>query len=251
MVRVGDTVRRPAGPHTPAVDALLAHLHAVGFAGAPRPLGRDERGRQVLEFVPGTCPYPADPGGVLASDAGLARVARLIREFHDAVGGFVPPPDAVWDPLWGDRGAEIVAHHDLAAWNLVVDDGQRGDGRWVFVDWDGAAPATRLWDLAWAVNSFAPMAEAWDGGDVPPERAARRLRVFADAYRLDGEDDRRALAALLPVRTGAMREVLREGARTGAQPWARLDAEGHGDAWARMTDRLEEGRERWLAALLG
>jgi hypothetical protein len=204
----------------------------------------------VLEFLPGGCPYPADPGGVLASDAGLARVARLIRGFHDAVAGFVPPAGAVWDRLWGDRGTEIIAHHDLAAWNLVVD-GEGTVGRWAFVDWDGAAPATRLWDLAWAANSFAPLAEAWDGGTVPPERAARRLRLLADAYGLDGEDDRRALAALLPVRTGAMRDLLREGARTGVLPWARLDAEGHGDAWAGMTDRLESERARWLAALLG
>ncbi|MGH3171034.1 MAG: hypothetical protein ACRDN0_34865 [Trebonia sp.] len=54
VVRVGDTVRRPAGPWTPAVHALLAHLHAVGFAGAPRPLGIDEHDREILTFVPGT-----------------------------------------------------------------------------------------------------------------------------------------------------------------------------------------------------
>ena len=50
---VGDTVRRPAGPWTDSVDALLEHLWAAGFTGAPRPFGRDERGRQVLECVPG------------------------------------------------------------------------------------------------------------------------------------------------------------------------------------------------------
>ena len=48
MVRVGDTVRRPAGPWTPAVDALLRHLEDVGFPGAPRALGRD---RHVLPGV--------------------------------------------------------------------------------------------------------------------------------------------------------------------------------------------------------
>ena len=37
-VRVGDTVRRSAGPWTPAVHALLAHLADKGFTGAPRPL---------------------------------------------------------------------------------------------------------------------------------------------------------------------------------------------------------------------
>jgi hypothetical protein len=48
VVRVGDTVRRPAGPWTPAVHALLTHLHNVGFSAGPRPLGVEELGREVL-----------------------------------------------------------------------------------------------------------------------------------------------------------------------------------------------------------
>src|SRR3979490_123534 len=56
VVRVGAPVRRPAGPWTPAVHALLTHLHEAGFRGAPRPLGIDDRGREILTFVPG-------PGG--------------------------------------------------------------------------------------------------------------------------------------------------------------------------------------------
>src|SRR5437879_2964164 len=42
VVRVGATMRRPVGPWTPAVHALLNHLHAVGFDGAPRVLGLDD-----------------------------------------------------------------------------------------------------------------------------------------------------------------------------------------------------------------
>jgi hypothetical protein len=45
VVRVGGTVRRPTGPHSPFVHELLAHLEAVGFAGAPRLLGVDDQGR--------------------------------------------------------------------------------------------------------------------------------------------------------------------------------------------------------------
>ncbi len=36
VVRVGDTVRRTAGPWTPAVHALLRHLRAAGFTQIPR-----------------------------------------------------------------------------------------------------------------------------------------------------------------------------------------------------------------------
>jgi len=41
VVRVGDTVRRPAGPHTEAIFALLQHLHDAGFDHVQRPLGND------------------------------------------------------------------------------------------------------------------------------------------------------------------------------------------------------------------
>ncbi len=46
--RVGNSVRRRTGQHTPAVHALLRHLHAVGFTRAPEVLGIDEQGREVL-----------------------------------------------------------------------------------------------------------------------------------------------------------------------------------------------------------
>src|SRR5882757_4970271 len=52
-VRVGSTVRRPTGPWTPAVHGLLNHLAAAGLAGVPRVLGFDDRGREILDFLPG------------------------------------------------------------------------------------------------------------------------------------------------------------------------------------------------------
>ena len=95
VVRVGDTVRRPAGPWTPGVHALLAHLHAAGFNGAPKPLGIDERGREILTFVPGSIAWPGS-FHLLDDDGQLRRAVRLIRDFHDVVAGFVPPPGTRW-----------------------------------------------------------------------------------------------------------------------------------------------------------
>src|SRR5262245_48354779 len=90
VVRVGDTVRRPVGPWTDSVDALLAHLRQVGFTGAPRPHGRDEQGRQVLEYVPGElCDHTGN-----FSLAELGEIGRMLRDLHDAAASFVPPPGA-------------------------------------------------------------------------------------------------------------------------------------------------------------
>src|SRR5205814_3427448 len=59
VVRIGATVRRPTGPWTPAVHALLGHLADVGFDGAPRVLGFDDAGREILEYIEGEVPWQA------------------------------------------------------------------------------------------------------------------------------------------------------------------------------------------------
>jgi hypothetical protein len=41
-VRVGGAVHRPVRPWTPAVHAVLRHLAAAGYDGAPRVLGVDD-----------------------------------------------------------------------------------------------------------------------------------------------------------------------------------------------------------------
>jgi Ser/Thr protein kinase RdoA (MazF antagonist) len=241
VVRVGDTVRRPAGPWTPAVHALLAHLHGVGFRATPRPLGIDEQGREVLTFVPGTTVWP-DRFALMEGPESVRRVARLIREFHDAVQSFTPPPDARWQVLIPPDTCDIIAHHDLAPWNLVASE----DG-WVFIDWDAAAPGSRLWDLAYACQSFIPLSAdpAWQRTD-----AAARLSIFADAYGLD-EDQRRKLVPLLGRRTRSMHDFLRAQATADNQPWTTLWRQGHGDAWGSNTEYIEDRLDLWAQALLG
>lgn len=232
VVRVGDTVRKPATSATPAVTALLRHLADRGFAGAPRAFGLDERGRQVLEFVPG-----ATVAGPMSLDE-LGRVGRLIRELHDAAADFVPPGDAHWDVVIPPDRVELVCHHDLAPWNLVVD----GD-RWVFIDWDGAGPGSRLWDLAYAAHGFVGMAAGND-----PMIDGPRLRALADGYDLD-DRQRHDLPELIGAHTRGMFDLLLAGARTGAQPWARLHAEGHADHWGPAADYIERHVGIWRTAL--
>ena len=236
LVRVGSTVRRPAGPWSPSVHHFLLHLESVGFEGAPRSLGFDERGRPVLEFVAGEVRPPGSPAD---TEAGLRRVGRLLLELHDASAGYAPLPDAQWNTVIAPDREDLVVHHDAAPWNLVV-----GPDRWVLIDWDTAAPGSRLWDLSYAAHGFVPLAPGVGAAD-----AGRRLRALVDGYGLD-EQDRRELVALLHRRVLSMVDLLRAGAEDRVEPWATLWAGGHGDLWQRDADHVARHEQALLAALV-
>ena len=152
------------GPNSPFVHDLLRYLQIVGFDGAPRLLGVDERGREVLSFVEGEVPH--DHGEYRPSEARLARVAAMIRRFHDTTAGSDLAADA-----------EIVAHNELGPHNTVF----AGDEPVAFIDWDDAAPGTRLFDLSNAIWSFANVGE----GGGPVGQQARLIRLMCDAYGWD------------------------------------------------------------------
>src|SRR5215813_12167212 len=86
-VRFGDTVRRPTGPWTPAVHALLDHL-AGRLPCVPRVLGFDEAGREILEYLPGDV---IDLDNEILTPGRIVSLVRWTRNFHAAVDGFTHP----------------------------------------------------------------------------------------------------------------------------------------------------------------
>src|SRR6201991_1804760 len=88
VVRVGQTVRRPATPHRAATHALLTHLAAVGFDGAPRLLGADAS-TDTLSYIEGQ-PATAPLAEETLTDAALIGIAGLLRRYHQAVASFSP-----------------------------------------------------------------------------------------------------------------------------------------------------------------
>ena len=240
VVRVGDTVRRQAGEWTPSVHALLRYLASVSYP-APHPLGIDEEGREVLSFIPGD---PAHPNhlDVLESEAAMRRAGRLIAGYHRAQAGFVPPQDAIWrsegrDPTGSD---EVLAHNDLAPWNLIV-----GPGDWVFIDWDLVAPGRRLWDLAWAVHSFAGL---WPGSATSDDQVIRRIAAFCDGAEVE-PTDRPHLLDIVVERTREHADMLRDKSDAGDAAFVRLVENGHAEAWESGSRHVEANRDRWAAGL--
>jgi len=233
VVRIGDSVRKAWTENAPAVHGYLTALRSEGV-DALRPLGRDDTGRQTLEYVPGRLAIDELP---LDSDA-LRRVGRMVRAIHDASERIALPDAGSWDTLLPSPGApDLVCHNDLAPWNLVIGD------RWVFIDWDGAGPSTRIWDLAYSAQSFCSLVDG-----TPVAETAARLRHFVDGYGADA-----TLRAQLPTamaqRTAAMHELLRTSAESGREPWATMFAEGHGTFWRDTAAYVAGHRAAWADAL--
>src|SRR5262249_50614643 len=76
VVRVGDTVRRPQNANSDYVHELLLHLERCGFDGAPRYLGVDDRGREILTFIEGFAP---PHNGFRLTEEAVRAGARLVR----------------------------------------------------------------------------------------------------------------------------------------------------------------------------
>ncbi|MER5494456.1 aminoglycoside phosphotransferase family protein [Streptomyces sp. NPDC002490] len=243
VVRVGDTVRRPTGPWTPTVHALLAHLAAVGFTGAPEAHGLDGQGREVLDFVPGEvgAPPPAGRHG----DARLVAAGRLLRAFHDATTGYRAPAGAHW--YFAPRApAEVMCHGDVAPYNTVFRQGLPV----ALIDFDTAHPGPRIWDVAYAAYRFAPLTVAPEEGAVSTAEQARRLRLFADAYGL-AEEDRTALVDTAIARLEHLVAHMKAQAAAGSAAFAGHLAAGHHVHYRTDMDHLARCSDELTRALLG
>jgi hypothetical protein len=188
VMRLDDTVRRPAGATSGFVVELLGHLERAGFVGVPRFLGYDEQGRETLSFLPGE--VPPDCRSVIWKDNQISGSMRLLRRFHDHTAG---------SALAGAE--EVVCHNDFGPWNLVWRDGFP-EG---IIDFDRAAPGPRLADLAFAAWKFLNLGSV----DLPISEQQRRLRLLARSYGI--EPDAQLLAGIRTAQA-RMRALIESGA---------------------------------------
>lgn len=198
VVRIEDTVRRPRSDGHLVTEALLLHLESVDFDEAPKFLGIDDDGRQILSYIEGTATDPVpwqqdDERNALQ----LGRVAATLARLHAATAGFTPPLGAKPRRPLAVPGA-IWTHGDVGYSNIVF-----ADDRLVgLIDWEFAAPGHPHNDLA-ALLAISVRGPKLGAPDNPRrERAvAMALRSIADGYGID-----QAAAASLPALAAAVIE---------------------------------------------
>ena len=242
IVRVGDTVRRPRTDESDLVEALLVFLERAGFDGAPRFLGWDDRGRQVLSFIDGEVagrPWPA----WVADDERIASVARLVRRYDDTAQDFGLPavaaaavrsePPGMPPSVLG--ASTFVAHMDICPENVVFRDRQAV----ALIDFDLARPANRLREVCNMLLWWAPLMPESDREDSVREvNAFARAALMVHAYGLN-QVDRANIAHAIQNSTQRTWHAMRFRAQHSGGPWRRLWDQGIGDRITR--------RQQWLA----
>ena len=225
VVRVGETVRRPAGPWTPTIHALLRHVRDRGFDLAPEPLGFDDSDREVLSYIPGSTfgwslPWPE----VVRTEAMLEEIGQVTARYHRAVIDFRPAGTVPWQTAPAALGqSELVCHHDLAPYNVVVMGGRLTG----IIDWDLAGPGSRSSELAFVAWQWVPLHGPFVtrlvGWSRPPDRA-RRLRLLLDAY---GLHDRTGFIDAVTNRISTNRDIMVRKAAEGSPAYQDLVQKGH------------------------
>jgi Phosphotransferase enzyme family len=229
VIRAGDTVLRPTAPCWPATHALLAHLSAAGFDGAPRVLAVNAT-TEVLTYIHGQAAVPPLPMSTL-TDTALISVAALVRSYHRAVQSFDPAgyrwPRSI--PVAFRTG--LVSHNDVHPANLVFRDGQAVG----LIDFDLAGPGSAAWDLAAAARNWVPLQDDRDITDCRQGHTIERFRTFIDACELT-RAERRHVAEAVVANHDWTYAIVTEAAAAGHQ--------GFADYWHKVMEPTVRAR-RW------
>lgn len=215
--RIGDTVRRPRRSTSPATAALLHHLDRVGFDGAPRYLGIDERGREILSYIPGEAAIVPVQSWALTDEA-LVSVAELLRGYHRAVASFDPSGYEWPEPVPAAFRGALVSHNDPNLDNVIFEGGRAV----ALIDFDLAGPGSAAWDLACAARLWAPLRDRRDSPKLIRRRSLERLALFAEAYGATREECAGMIEAFVPCHNwcyGVVRRAVAAGHEVFGPYW--------------------------------
>ena len=236
IVRIGDTVRRPSRPQSPAMAALLTHLETKGFTAAPRYLDQDDQGRDILSYLDGDVGLPPN---AFEHDSALIAAAKLLRAFHDATVGLIAKPNLPWaEPP--SEAPEVICHSDFAPYNMVFRDGLPVG----IFDFDLASPGPRLRDIAYLAYWMVPLGFA--AKDLAHEAncdlaaGSPRLRAFATAY---GYPADAALLDAVDHALGRMADKPRCAAVLGTAVANTLERTGQFAHWAAERHAFSQARD--------
>ncbi|MDZ5472255.1 phosphotransferase [Bacillus sp. 31A1R] len=246
VYRSGNTVRRETKPESTKIHMLLKHLEDKGFQYAPKFLGIDEKGREILSFIEGEAGnYPLKE--YMWSNDTLAHIAKMLRLYHDSVSDF--PVDDSWQPIdYTPQPFEVICHNDFAIYNIIFHH-KKPVG---VVDFDVAGPGPRLWDIAYTLYTCVPLSRFYlsESGEkvhyhslMHAELIKQRIRLFFESYGegLDGD-----FLEMVLLRLEGLCQTIKRKAKEGNSAFQRMIDEGHLEHYQKDILFIRKHGKEWV-----
>lgn len=246
VYRSGDTVRRKLKPDSTKIHRLLKHLEMKGFYYAPRFLGIDEKGREILSFIEGEAGN--DPlKEYMWSDDVLKEIARMLRLYHDTVEDF--PLSNDWIPIDNTpNNMEVLCHNDFARYNIIFDQ-ERPVG---IIDFDVAGPGPRLWDIVYTLYTCVPLSRFWisETGEKTyynssqdANRIKQRVQLFFESY---GEEMNEDYLDMLLLRIEGLCKTIIRKAQEGDINFEKMIKDGHLEHYQKDMNFIRKHGKEWI-----
>ncbi|GLO66092.1 MULTISPECIES: aminoglycoside phosphotransferase family protein [Oceanobacillus] len=247
VYRLGETTRRELKAESTKIHKLLKHLENKGFSYAPKFLGIDEKGREILSFIEGEAGnYPLKE--YMWSNDVLKEIAKMLRLYHDAVSDFpslneLKPMDNTPDNI------EIICHNDFAIYNIIFNR-EKPIG---IIDFDVIAPGPRLWDIAYTLYTCVPLSRHYhtEKGEIvhynPTDDAKRkkqRVELFFESYGNVGIKEGYLEMVLLRLE-GLCKYMIRK-ANEGEVAFQEMIDEGHLEHYHKDIKFIREHGKEWI-----
>ncbi|NRD80814.1 aminoglycoside phosphotransferase family protein [Bacillus sp. BRMEA1] len=246
VYRSEDTVRRELNLDSPKIHKLLKHLENKGFNYAPKFLGIDEKGREILSFIEGEAGnYPLKE--YMWSDDVLIEIGKILRLYHDSVSDF----------SFDDSGEsidntpkqfEVLCHNDFAIYNIIFNY-ERPIG---IIDFDVAGPGPRLWDIAYTLYTCIPLSRFYlsETGEKVyynslqhANHIKQRVKLFFESY---GEGIETDYLEMVLLRLEGLCKTITRKASEGEIAFQKMIVEGHLEHYQKDIKFIREHGKEWI-----
>jgi tRNA A-37 threonylcarbamoyl transferase component Bud32 len=246
VYRSGDTVRRELKSDSLKIHKLLKHLENKGFSYAPKFLGIDEKGREILSFIEGEAGnYPLKE--YMWSNDVLNEIAKMLRLYHDSVMDF--SIEESWQSIDNTpQPFEVLCHNDFAIYNLIFNQ-ERPIG---IIDFDVAGPGPRLWDIAYTLYTCIPLSRVYHsetGEEVNynslqhADRVSQRVKLFFESY---GEAIEEDYLEMVLLRLEGLCKTIKRKASEGDIAFQKMIDEGHLEHYQSDIKFIREYGKEWI-----